>query len=60
MLTNAWTVIISPRPSTRFRGGLKKSDALGCKGDEICRAKQGLVLAVVASGPLREGGYMLV
>jgi len=43
-----------PKPSSRIRYGIKKCNTHGCKGDEVCVAKQDLVLAIDASGSLRE------
>jgi len=49
-----------PKPSSRIRYGIKKCNTHDCKGDEVCIAKQDLVLAIDASGSLREDGYKIL
>merc|ERR1719454_1270640 len=49
-----------PKPSSRIRYGIKKCNAFDCRGDEVCIAKQDLVLAIDASGSLREDGYKIL
>jgi hypothetical protein len=49
-----------PKPSSRIRYGIKKCNTHGCKGDEVCVAKQDLVLAIDASGSLRETGFKII
>merc|ERR1719454_130611 len=49
-----------PKPSSRIRYGIKKCNTFDCKGDEVCIAKQDLVLAIDASGSLREDGYKIL
>merc|ERR1719265_1159390 len=49
-----------PKPSSRIRYGIKKCNTHGCKGDEVCIAKQDLVLAIDASGSLREDGFKII
>jgi len=39
---------------------MKKCNTHGCKGDEVCIAKQDLVIAIDASGSLREDGYKIL
>jgi len=49
-----------PKPSSRIRYGIKKCNTFDCKGDEVCIAKQDLVLAIDGSGSLRESGYKIL
>merc|ERR1719409_1303154 len=49
-----------PKPTSRIRYGMKKCNTHGCKGDEVCVAKQDLVLAIDASGSLREDGFKII
>jgi len=49
-----------PKEKSRNRFQNKKCNNQMCVGDEICIAKQDLVLAIDASGSLREKGYEAV
>merc|ERR1719388_317662 len=49
-----------PKPKSRIRYGLKKCNTHKCKGDEICVAKQDLILSIDASGSLREEGFKIL
>merc|ERR1719265_3050424 len=49
-----------PKPSSKIRYGIKKCNQHGCKGDEVCIAKQDLVLAIDGSGSLRQDGYKIL
>merc|ERR1719271_797884 len=45
-----------PKPQSRIRYGIKKCNTFECNGDEICVAKQDLVMAIDSSGSLRGAG----
>jgi len=49
-----------PKPQSRYRYRIKKCNTMDCNGDEICVAKQDLVMAIDASGSLREAGFKVV
>jgi len=49
-----------PKKRSRRRYQKKKCNTQKCVGDEICIAKQDLVIALDASGSLREKGYKVV
>merc|ERR1719310_1279270 len=49
-----------PQPQSRYRYRIKKCNTMKCNGDEICVAKQDLVMAIDASGSLREAGFKVV
>merc|ERR1719262_167648 len=49
-----------PTRGSRMRHQLKKCNTQACIGDEICIAKQDLVIALDASGSLKEKGYEAV
>merc|ERR1719199_1970488 len=49
-----------PKSTSRIRYGIKKCNTFDCKGVEVCIAKQDLVLAIDASGSLREDGYKIL
>jgi len=49
-----------PKKKSPLRFGDKKCNKQACIGDEICIAKQDLVIALDASGSLRESGYEIV
>jgi hypothetical protein len=46
-----------PTASSRYRYRKAGCNEQGCKGDEICVAKQDLVIAVDGSGSVRAGGF---
>merc|ERR1719311_1372610 len=46
-----------PKPKSKMRYGFRKCNTHECVGDEICVAKQDLVLAIDGSGSLRESGW---
>jgi uncharacterized protein YegL len=46
-----------PKPTSRIRYGLKKCNTHPCIGDEVCIAKQDLILSVDSSGSLRDEGF---
>jgi len=49
-----------PKPKSRIRYGLKKCNTHKCKGDEVCIAKQDLILSIDSSGSLREEGFKIL
>merc|ERR1719217_1992396 len=49
-----------PKPQSRYRYRIQKCNTMDCVGDEICVAKQDLVMAIDASGSLREAGFKVV
>merc|ERR1719258_342090 len=49
-----------PKPQSRYRYRIKKCNTMKCNGDEICVAKQDLIMAIDASGSLREAGFNIV
>merc|ERR1719388_428275 len=46
-----------PKPKSYRRYGIKKCNTHNCRGDEICIAKQDLVLSIDGSGSLRKTGF---
>merc|ERR1719335_1784205 len=48
-----------PKPKSRIRYGLKKCNTHPCIGDEVCIAKQDLILSVDSSGSLRDAGFKI-
>jgi len=46
-----------PKPKSKIRFGERKCNTHDCVGDEVCVAKQDLVLAIDGSGSLREAGW---
>merc|ERR1719428_2354023 len=46
-----------PKVKSRIRYGLKKCNTHSCTGDEVCVAKQDLILSIDGSGSLREKGF---
>ena len=48
-----------PKRTSKIRYGAKKCNTHDCTGDEICIAKQDLVLALDGSGSLRESGWKI-
>jgi len=51
---------ICPKRSSNERYGKKKCNTHECNGDEVCIAKQDLVLAIDGSGSLRESGFKIL
>jgi len=49
-----------PKASSKLRYGLKSCNTHECVGDEICIAKQDLVLAIDGSGSLQESGWKIL
>merc|ERR1719460_1196569 len=49
-----------PKRTSKIRYGVKKCNTHDCTGDEICIAKQDLVLAIDGSGSLRESGWKIL
>jgi hypothetical protein len=49
-----------PKTSSGIRYGIRKCNNFECRGDEICIAKQDLVLAIDASGSLRDTGFKIL
>merc|ERR1719327_168254 len=49
-----------PKRSSKLRYGVKKCNTHDCHGDEVCVAKQDLVLAIDGSGSLRESGFKIL
>merc|ERR1719161_2164334 len=46
-----------PKPKSKMRYGIKKCNTHECVGDEICIAKQDLIISIDGSGSLRESGF---
>merc|ERR1719446_1535698 len=46
-----------PQPTSRYRYAKGSCNEQRCKGDEICVARQDLVIAIDGSGSLREKGF---
>jgi len=49
-----------PKPSSRSRYSKRQCNVHSCNGDEICVAKQDLVIAVDGSGSVREAGFKIL
>jgi uncharacterized protein YegL len=49
-----------PKPQSRYRYRIKKCNTMKCNGDEVCVAKQDLVMAIDASGSMMETGFKVV
>jgi len=49
-----------PKRSSKIRYGIKKCNTHECSGDEVCIAKQDLVLAIDGSGSLQEDGFKIL
>jgi len=49
-----------PKPSSKIRYGIQKCNVHECVGDEVCVAKQDLVLAIDGSGSLRASGFEIL
>merc|ERR1719392_422676 len=49
-----------PKRSSKKRHGIKKCNTHECSGDEVCIAKQDLVLAIDGSGSIGEGGFKIL
>merc|ERR1719327_538820 len=49
-----------PKRNSKLRYGVKKCNTHDCHGDEVCVAKQDLVLAIDGSGSLRESGFKIL
>merc|ERR1719281_557927 len=49
-----------PKLKSRIRYGLKKCNTHKCCGDEVCVAKQDLILSIDGSGSLRESGFKIL
>merc|ERR1719421_2494774 len=49
-----------PKVKSNIRYGLKKCNTHSCTGDEVCVAKQDLILSIDGSGSLREKGFKIV
>merc|ERR1719421_415212 len=49
-----------PKRTSKIRYGVKKCNTHECTGDEVCIAKQDLVLAIDGSGSLRESGWKIL
>merc|ERR1719392_547505 len=49
-----------PKRSSKKRYGIKKCNTHECSGDEVCIAKQDLVLAIDGSGSIGEGGFKIL
>merc|ERR1719169_211126 len=46
-----------PKTDSRYRYRIRKCNTHPCNGDEICIAKQDLVIAIDGSGSVREEGF---
>ena len=49
-----------PKRKSKIRYGIKECNSHECVGDEICVAKQDLVLAIDGSGSLQESGWKIL
>merc|ERR1719450_751623 len=49
-----------PKADSKYRYRMKKCNTHDCTGDEICVAKQDLVMAIDASGSLQEDGFKVI
>merc|ERR1719236_384145 len=49
-----------PKRKSKIRYGVRKCNTHDCHGDEVCVAKQDLVLAIDGSGSLRESGFKIL
>jgi uncharacterized protein YegL len=49
-----------PKPTSRSRYTKRQCNTHSCNGDEICIAKQDLVIAVDGSGSVREAGFKIL
>merc|ERR1719333_28354 len=49
-----------PKPQSKIRHGIKTCNTHECVGDEICIAKQDLVISIDGSGSLSEGGFKAI
>merc|ERR1719443_2662539 len=49
-----------PKRSSNKRHGIRKCNTHECNGDEVCIAKQDLVLAIDGSGSLRQDGFKIL
>merc|ERR1719238_2183915 len=49
-----------PKSKSRIRYGLKKCNSHRCRGDEVCVAKQDLILSIDGSGSLRAEGFKIL
>jgi len=49
-----------PKTKSRIRHGIKRCNSHRCRGDEVCIAKQDLILSIDGSGSLRESGFKIL
>jgi hypothetical protein len=49
-----------PKAKSHHRWNLRRCNTFACNGDEICVAKQDLVIAIDSSGSLREEGFAVI
>merc|ERR1719272_1683528 len=49
-----------PKAKSHIRFGLQTCNTHDCKGDEVCIAKQDLILAIDSSGSMREDGFQIL
>merc|ERR1719453_290842 len=49
-----------PTSTSKYRYAMRKCNTHDCAGDEICIAKQDLVLSIDASGSLQEDGFKII
>merc|ERR1719181_168137 len=49
-----------PKSKSRIRHGIKRCNSHRCRGDEVCIAKQDLILSIDGSGSLRESGFKIL
>merc|ERR1719217_1467830 len=49
-----------PKYKSKLRYGLRKCNSHDCRGDEVCIAKQDLVISIDSSGSLREKGFKIL
>merc|ERR1719443_1970234 len=49
-----------PKPKSKYRYGIRTCNKFDCVGDEVCIAKQDLVISIDGSGSLTERGFGMV
>merc|ERR1719217_113291 len=49
-----------PKETSKYRYSMKKCNTFDCTGDEICIAKQDLIMSIDASGSLQEDGFKVI
>merc|ERR1719316_1095243 len=49
-----------PKETSKYRYRMRKCNTFDCTGDEICIAKQDLIMSIDASGSLQEDGFKVI